>query len=148
ALDVRNAEGESVRDDTFLFLFNAYHEPVNFALPGKEHVNWEVFLNTHEESGFPASPGGHSSGDELPVDGRTLCILRLVKGSQDDARNVAWKHSQKQEPVAPPAPPKPTKHEPIDPTTIGPRFRARNMWAPKISDLAQGDIEPENPPLK
>ncbi|MEI9894632.1 MAG: glycogen debranching protein GlgX [Chthoniobacter sp.] len=148
ALDIHNPEGEPVRDDTFVFLLNAYHEPVNFALPGKENVNWEVFLNTHEENGFPAVPGSYGSGDEFPVDGRTLCILRLVKGSQDDARSVAWKRSQKQDPVAPPVPLRPSKHEPIDPATIGPRFRARKLTPPKISDLAQGAAEPDNPPLK
>ncbi|TCO89868.1 isoamylase [Chthoniobacter flavus] len=148
ALDVRNPEGEAVLDDTFLFLLNAYHEPVNFALPGKEHVNWEMFLNTHEESGFPAEPASHSSGDELAVEGRTMCVLRLVKGTQDDARSVAWKRSQKLEPVAPPTPPRPSKHEPIDPTTVGPRFRARHQAPPKISDLAQGKTEPGDPPVK
>ncbi len=148
ALDIRDPEGESVRDDTFLFLFNAYHEPVNFALPGKEHVRWEVWLNTHEESGFPPSAVASNSGDELAVDGRTLCILRLVKGSQDDARNVAWKRSQKRDPVAPPVPPKPSLHEPIDPTPAGARLRAQKLTPSKTSDLAQGGAEPENPPLK
>ena len=36
ALDVRDPEGEPVRDDTFVFLFNAYHEPVK--LPGKVNL--------------------------------------------------------------------------------------------------------------
>jgi len=148
ALDIRNPEGEPVRDDTFLFLFNAHHEPVNFALPGKEHVSWEVFLNTHEESGFPATLTSYSSGDELPVDGRTLCVLRLVKGSQDDARNVAWKRTQKQDPVAPPAPGKPSRHQPVDPTTAGTRLRAQRLESPSTSELSQGAVEPENPPLK
>ena len=148
ALDVRNPEGEPVRDDTFLFCFNAYHEPVNFALPGKESVSWEIFLNTHEESGFPATPVAHNSGDELAVDGRTLVVLRLVKGTQDEARNVAWKRAQKQEPVAPPEPRRPSRHEPIDPTTAGPRFRARTVTPPKTSELTQGTQEPKEPPLK
>jgi isoamylase len=148
ALDVRDPQGEPVRDDTFCFLFNAYHEPVNFALPGKENVHWEVFLDTHEESGFPASPASYASGDELAVPGRSLSILRLVKGSQDDARNIAWKKSQKHEPVAPPVPLKPSRHEPLDPTTVGPRFRAKTTHPATTSELAQGGSEPENPPLK
>jgi isoamylase len=148
ALDVRDPEGEPVRDDTFVFLFNAYHEPVNFALPGKENVNWEVFLNTHEETGFPGTPTACNSGDELAVDGRTLCILRLVKGSQDDARSIAWKRSQKRDPIAPPVPPKPSRHEPIDPTTLAPRFRAQTKKPNKISDLAQGAADHDDPPLK
>ena len=80
--------------------------------------------------------------------GRGVHSHAVRGGSQDDARSVAWKRSQKQEPVAPPEPPRPSKHEPIDPTTIGPRFRARHQPSPKISDLTQGTSEPENPPLK
>ena len=147
ALDVRDPQGEPVRDDTFVFLFNAYHEQVNFALPGKESVHWQPFLNTYEESGFPQEAPLSSSGDDFPVEGRSLCILRLVKGSQDDARNVAWKRTQKEDPVAPPAPPKPSKHEPIDPTTTGHRLRAKQP-PPSLSDLTQGAAGHEDPPLR
>ena len=59
-----------------------------------------------------------------------MCVLRLVKGSQEDARNISWKQQQKAEAVAPPVPPRPSKHEPIDPTTVGPRFRARTTKTP------------------
>jgi glycogen operon protein len=148
ALDIRDPEGEPVRDDTFAFLFNAHHEPVKFALPGKEHVHWEIFLDTKDEAGFPAAPTTYASSDELELEGRSLCVLRLVKGSQDDARNVAFKKGQKQEPVAPPVPPRPSKHEPIDPSPAGPRFRARAAQTAKTSDLAQGAPEEKQPPLK
>jgi hypothetical protein len=37
---------------------------------------------------------------------RSMALLRLVKGSQEDARNVSWRRAQKSEPTAPPVPPR------------------------------------------
>ncbi len=148
ALDVRDRHGEPVRDDTFLLLFNAHHETVKFALPGKHDVNWELYLDTRHESGFPSEGAGFSASDEIEVLERSLCVLRLQKGSQEDARSVSSKHRQKAEAVAPPVPPKPSKHEPVDPTTVGPRFRARRPATQKVSEIAQGDPEANEPPLK
>jgi len=147
ALDVRNAEGEPVRDDTFLLLFNAHHEKVPFALPGRQEVNWERILDTCDEAGFLAKPTIHSAADEVEITERSLSVLRLVKGSQEDARSISWKQSQKAAATAPPAPAKPSRHDPIDPTPAGPRFRAPAR-RPKPSELTQGVDEPKAPPLK
>ena len=56
-MDIRDAEGQPVRDDTFLMLFNAHHEPVKFELAGAEGVDWEVFLDTRHETGAPGALG-------------------------------------------------------------------------------------------
>ena len=101
-LDVRDTRGEPVRDDTYLVLFNAHHEPVKFALPGKQAVNWEVTLDTRLESGFPEQPEARPAGEELEVMERSMCVLRLVKGSQEEARSISWRQQQKAEAVAPP----------------------------------------------
>jgi isoamylase len=148
ALDVRNTRGEPIRDDTFLVLFNAHHEPVKFALPGRMEVHWEPVFNTRYECGFRDRTETHSAGTELETIGRSLCVLRLVKGSQEDARHISWKQQQKSEAVAPPVPPRPSKHAPIDPTTAGPRFRAGKSKTLPISDLTQGTPESDEPPLK
>jgi len=79
---------------------------------------------------------------------RSMCVLRVVKGSEEDARSISWKHQQKAEAVAPPMPARPSKHEPIDPTSVGPRFRARSSPKPKTSELTQGVPEPKDPPMK
>jgi isoamylase len=148
AADVRDAEGRVVHDETFLFLLNAHHEPVAFALPGRRDVRWELFLDTREEMGFVEKPAICKSGDELQLLERSLCMLRQVKGTQADARNISWRQEQRDVPVEPPLPPKVTKHEPIDPSTAGPRFRARQRPPLKDSELAQGANEPPQAPLK
>jgi glycogen operon protein len=148
ALDVRDIHGEPVRDDTFALLFNGHHEPMKFALPGKQEVSWELIIDTRREDGFLAEPSTHEAGDEIEMLERSLCVLRLVKGTQDEALQISWRQSQAAEAVAPPTPPKPSTHEPVDPSTVGPRFRARVKRSPTVTELTQGADEPKDPPVK
>lgn len=147
ALDVRDVQGRAIRGSTFLVLFNAHHEVVKFALPGKQEVNWEMSLNTRLESGFPDSVERHRAGDEIEVMERSMCVLRLVEGSEDDARHISWKQRQAQEAVAPPLPTRPSKHQAIDTTSAGPRTKQKTRKSPAVSDLAQGDPDLEEPPI-
>ncbi len=103
-MDVRSEHGEPIHDDTYLVLFNAFHEPMTFVLAGKQDVNWERILDTELEAGFLDQPSTHSSGDDLELCPRSMSVLRLVKGSQEDARSVAWKQRQKAQPSPPPKP--------------------------------------------
>ena len=103
-MDVRDVHGEAVKDDTFLLLFNAFHEPMTFVLAGKQDVSWQVVIDTEAESGFLEDGPTHSSNDELELCPRSMCVLRLVKGTQEEAYSVAWKQQQKAAPSAPPTP--------------------------------------------
>ena len=89
--DVHDFEGQPIRDDTFLFLVNAHHEPIPFVLPGEEHLGWELLLDTMLDQGFLDAPKKCDSGDDLEVGARSACLLRLVKGAQERARHESWK---------------------------------------------------------
>jgi glycogen operon protein len=53
-LDEVNAIGEPIRDDTFLVLFNAHHEPMRFTLPpSRPGTTWELCFDTRN-SGIPS----------------------------------------------------------------------------------------------
>ena len=91
ATDVLNFEGEPVRDDTFLLLINAHHEPIPFVLPGQEHLEWRLVLDTTDASGFVAEPKRFGSGDDVDLGGRACCLLQLVGGTQAQAREESWK---------------------------------------------------------
>ena len=39
-------EGEPIRDNSFLLLINAHHEPLQFVLPGQQTVEWQLLLDT------------------------------------------------------------------------------------------------------
>jgi glycogen operon protein len=90
-MDVVNFEGQPIRDETFLFLINAHFEGIPFVLPGEEHVEWQLILDTGEAEGFLKEPKKFASGDDLDVEGRAACLLRLVSGAQAQAREESWK---------------------------------------------------------
>ena len=86
-MDVRNAHGEAIRDETFLLLLNAHFEPVPFILPGREDVHWELMVNTELETGFAAPGCIQRAGTALKLIDRSFCLLRLHTGSHSHARS-------------------------------------------------------------
>jgi isoamylase len=91
AVDVVNFEGEPIRDETFLVLINAHFETIPFLLPGSEHLEWELMLDTNEENGFLATPRKFSSGEDVDLADRSACLLKLSVGAQVQARQESWK---------------------------------------------------------
>ncbi len=90
-MDVFNFEGEPIRDDTFLLLINAHYEPIPFVLPGQEHIEWQLILDTMDPNGFLIEPRKFASGDDVDLGGRAACLLQLVSGAQAQAREESWK---------------------------------------------------------
>jgi glycogen operon protein len=77
-IDSPDDRGERILDDSFYLLFNAHYEPLRFRLPqrdwGKE---WVVVLDTNE-SLLKEQEQRHQAGEELPVESRSLKVLRRV----------------------------------------------------------------------
>jgi glycogen operon protein len=93
-IDVLSFEGEPIRDATFLFLINAHFEPLPFVLPGEEHLEWMMILDTAEPRGFFPDPKKFASGDDVEVIGRGMKLLKLATGAQAQARHESWKKRQ------------------------------------------------------
>ena len=93
-MDVFNFEGEPIRDDTFLLLINAHYEPIPFVLPGQEHIEWQLILDTMNAEGFFTEPKKFASGDDVDLGGRAACLLQLITGAQAQAREESWKKRQ------------------------------------------------------
>ena len=91
ASDVCDEHGDPLRDDTFLLLFNSHFGSVTFSLAGQRGVRWELFLDTREERGFLNPCGQIPSGGDLEVAPFSLCALRLIRGSEKNARSASWK---------------------------------------------------------
>ncbi len=77
-LDAVDQHGEEIRDDSFVALVNAHHEPVTFTLPTRRFgARWDLVLSTAE----PELP----HRDELPpraavsVPSRSLLLLRRTR---------------------------------------------------------------------
>src|SRR5215211_3598867 len=93
-IDVLSFEGDPIRDQTFLLLINAHHETIPFVLPGEEHLEWRLVLDTANEAGFVENGERYASGDDFVVEGRATKLLRLTAGSQAKARHESWKKRQ------------------------------------------------------
>jgi isoamylase len=66
--------GEPQRDDDFLLLLNAYHEPLPFSLPPREDTGWIRLVDTAQDDAaeVPAPPGPY------PLQGRSLALFRAA----------------------------------------------------------------------
>ena len=93
-IDVLSFEGEPIRDQTFLLLINAHYETIPFVLPGEEHLEWRLVMDTVDEEGFVDDSKKYASGDDFEVEGRATKLLRLTSGSQAKARHESWKKRQ------------------------------------------------------
>ncbi len=75
-IDVRNFRGEPIKDDTFLLLFNASPDTLQFRLPGQDGQHWETVINTREEAGF-VDPGARTpAGESVELIDRSFMLLR------------------------------------------------------------------------
>jgi glycogen operon protein len=72
-----DARGRPVRDDDFLVLFNAHHEPIDFALPAFGGNGWTALIDTARDGG-DLGPVVREAGSAYPVEGRSLVVLRKV----------------------------------------------------------------------
>jgi glycogen operon protein len=70
--------GERVEDDSFLLLFNAYHEDVTFTLPTRRFgAIWSLVVTTAD----PSAPEGllvAPARTEVPIIARSLMLLKRV----------------------------------------------------------------------
>jgi isoamylase len=76
ALDDVNQRGEPIRDDSFLVLVNAHHEPIDFTLPRfRERGAWLVILDTDLAAGL-RSGEAFAAGRTYPLHGRSFALLQ------------------------------------------------------------------------
>jgi glycogen operon protein len=61
------------RDETFLLLFNAHYEPVDFVLP--DGPGWERIFSTETEEGFLETPEGYPAKSTVRLLGRSLSMF-------------------------------------------------------------------------
>ena len=67
-------DGKRVRDVSFLLLFNAHHEPLDFTLPSEMFGRtWQVVLLTAAEMGD--ANGSYAAGATVRVGGRSVVVL-------------------------------------------------------------------------
>jgi isoamylase len=82
--------GRKVIDDSFLILFNAHYEDIQFTLPSVDYGEWwSVILDTAEDDGGGHAEGGdtYSPGELVHVVARSVVVLR--RPSVDDSLPIS-----------------------------------------------------------
>jgi isoamylase len=76
-LSETGGQGEPVRDENFLVLFNAHHEEIPFALPSFNGAltRWLVVMDTTHEQGLVRN-GAFDAGTRYALQGRSLALLQ------------------------------------------------------------------------
>ena len=75
AISYPDRRGQRVVDDSFLLLFNAAEEAIDFALPSDDYAErWEVVADT--ASPLTVERPSLKSADTVSVDGRSIMVLR------------------------------------------------------------------------
>ncbi|MBI0295672.1 glycogen debranching protein GlgX [Streptomyces sp. PRKS01-29] len=77
AISEPGARGERITDDSFLLLFNAHHEPLDFVVPIDHGKQWQVIVDTAVAEGVePGSGAKVAAGDRLTLVDRSLMVLQ------------------------------------------------------------------------
>jgi isoamylase len=78
AIGAVDQRGEPMADETFMLLLNAWHEPIDFTLPpGRWADAWVKVVDTATGQ-CTEDDDRLKAGEELPVEGRSLMLLRRV----------------------------------------------------------------------
>ncbi|CAB0780350.1 glycogen debranching enzyme GlgX [Corynebacterium diphtheriae] len=79
AIQEPDARGQRIEDDSFIMMFNAYYEPIDFTLPDTEFgPAWKLIVDTNVDTGYPDEAKTLRAGDSITVEARSTLILRLV----------------------------------------------------------------------
>jgi glycogen operon protein len=69
-----SSTGERIEDDSFLLLFNAFHEPIRFKLPARRFgLRWLRELDTNDPQAEPLELAPRA---ELDLESRSIVLLR------------------------------------------------------------------------
>ncbi|UFQ18809.1 MULTISPECIES: glycogen debranching protein GlgX [Streptomyces] len=76
AISEPGPRGERISDDSFLLLFNASPEPLEFVVPVNHGRQWQVVVDTACPAGVPEGEGAKvRAGDRLTLTDRSLTVL-------------------------------------------------------------------------
>ena len=72
-----NRRGERIIDDSFILLFNAHYETVEFSLPESlQQGHWQTVMDTAQPRFLQRGRGYSAEAPKAPVAGRALVVLQ------------------------------------------------------------------------
>ncbi len=80
AISESDRRGRKVTDDSFVLMFNAHYEDIDFTAPPKQFgSHWEVLIDTTEPLGYPVEKAVIGAGDSVTVPARSTLVLKQVE---------------------------------------------------------------------
>ncbi|WHM35901.1 glycogen debranching protein GlgX [Streptomyces sp. BPTC-684] len=77
AISEPGPRGERIADDSFLLMFNASAETIDFLVPVNHGRQWQVVVDTGRREGVPPGEGAKvTAGERVTLVGRSLSVLR------------------------------------------------------------------------
>ena len=86
--------GQPIEDDSFLLMFNAHYDDIDFTLPPEQFgASWKLIVDSTENTGYPVEALVLEAGAEFTVTSRSIAIFRQVEppvvGSDSTVEEVA-----------------------------------------------------------
>lgn len=83
-LDEFDPQGKPIRDDDFLLMINAHHDPISFQLPRfRRNDGWHCLMDTDFEQGL-ISDGHFACDDQYLLKGRSIALLTRPRLGLDE----------------------------------------------------------------
>ncbi|MCP1386683.1 glycogen debranching protein GlgX [Corynebacterium sp. TA-R-1] len=80
AITEEDRRGRKVSDDSFVLMFNAHFEDIEFTVPPQQFGgSWEIIVDTTEPLGYPMEKAVLSAGDTITVAARSTAVLKQVE---------------------------------------------------------------------
>ena len=80
AITETDRRGRRVTDDSFILMFNAHFEDIEFTVPPAEFgARWEVLVDTTEPLGYPSEAVSLAAGDTTVVPARSTLVLKQAE---------------------------------------------------------------------
>ncbi|MFC5724414.1 glycogen debranching protein GlgX [Streptomyces gamaensis] len=76
AISEPGPRGEPILDDSFLLMFNAHDEPLDFVVPVNHGRQWQVVVDTARERGVAPDGPKVAAGEHLTLRDRSLTVLQ------------------------------------------------------------------------
>jgi isoamylase len=80
-IPTHDRDGKPIRGSSFLIFFNAFWEPITFAVPERLGAAWELVICTADDE---AEGSQHDPGSQIEVRDRSLVVLRRERAPAPD----------------------------------------------------------------
>ena len=93
AITEPDRRGQPITDDSFILMFNAHHEDIEFTLPPRFlGAKWQLVVDTTEASGYPEESAIIEAEGTITVHARSTAVLKQIEkpvyDDEDDGESV------------------------------------------------------------